>query len=277
MDFSELPGNEALKKRLSVSCQKGTWSHCYLICGPQGSGKRKLANILAQALQCQAADAPCGRCNICRKVKEGIHPDVIMVDDPEKKSVSVELIRQLQADAFVHPNEGRRKIYVIPRAQEMTDNAQNGLLKLIEEPPSYAVFLLLTDNAEKLLATVRSRSVELRMQAPQTQAAELPQTQQFVQAFSRRDRYELTKLLCTMEKMPREQLMQCFGSWKQLLTEAICARWGRPGAQNVQTLGQCRTAQELAAAAAKLQKAMELTAANIGVGHICGWLAASIS
>ena len=275
MDFSELSGNETLKKRLAVSFQKGTWSHCYLICGPQGSGKRTLAKIMAGALQCQVADAPCGHCSACRKIRAGIHPDVIVVDDAEKKTVSVELVRQLQADAFVHPNEGKRKIYVIPRAQDMTESAQNALLKIIEEPPSYAVFLLLTDNAEKLLPTVRSRSVELRLEAVQQQE-ELPQTELFVKAFSQGDRYELTHLLCSMEKMPREQVLRCFAQWKTCLTDGLSARAGMQGTAKAQTLGRSRTAQELAAAAAQLQKAMELTAANIGVGHICGWLAASL-
>ena len=275
MDFSELPGNEALKKRLSVSFQKGTWSHCYLICGPQGSGKRILAKIMAGALQCQAADAPCGRCSACRKIQAGIHPDVIVVDDAEKKTVSVELIRQLQADAFVHPNESKRKIYLIPRAQDMTENAQNALLKIIEEPPSYAVFLLLTDNAEKLLPTVRSRSVELRLEAAEQQS-QLPQVELFVKAYAQKDRYELTHLLCSMEKLQRDQVLQCFAQWKKLLTDGLSARAGMQGTQQAHTLGRSRTAQELAAAAAQLQQAMELTAANIGVGHICGWLAASL-
>lgn len=314
MVFSQLLGNEVLKKRLSGSAQQGKWSHCYVICGPEGSGKRTLAGLMAAAMQCEEAHAPCGHCNICRKVQAGIHPDVITVDDAEKKTVQVELIRQLQADAFVHPNEGKKKIYLIPRAQDMTESAQNALLKLIEEPPSYAVFLLLAANPGKLLSTVRSRSVELRMEPVEQKQAlaflqqkhpeetlqnleaayvrsggflgrslqllqqeALPQTELFGKAFAQKDRYELTKLLASMEKMPRDQVLNCLGSWKQLLTEAISARNAMAADARAQALGSSRTAQELAMAAANIQKAMELTAANIGVGHICGWLAASLS
>lgn len=313
MEFSGLLGNEELKKRLCASFRAGRHSHCYLLCGPDGSGKKTLAAILAQALQCEAAVPPCGRCNICRKINEGIHPDVITVDDPEKKTVPVELVRQLQADAYVHPNEGKRKIYLIPRAQDLSDSAQNALLKLIEEPPAYAVFLLLTTNREKLLPTVRSRSVELRLEpvgwqqaqpwlqsrcgeeVQTLQAAHLRcggflgqtldylkkdthggQTAQFVQAFSSGDRYLLTGLLCSMEKMSRDQLQGCFGQWKHLLADALMVRSGIPGTPEAECLGRSRTAQDLAAAAATIQKAMEHSNANVGTGHICGWLAATL-
>ena len=314
MEFAGLLGNEELKKRLSVSFQKGKHPHCCMICGPEGSGKKTLAAQLSMALQCMAQEAPCGRCNVCRKVQSGIHPDVITIDEPEKKTVSVELIRKLQADAFVHPNEGKFKIYVIPRAHLMTDSAQNALLKLIEEPPFYAVFLLLTTGAEKLLPTVRSRSVELRMQpVPWHEAAvwlhekcpqadeqtlraahmrcggflgqivdyvrakdELPQTKQLVQVFADNDRYATAALLASMEKLPRDQVLVCLSQWKQSLTDALMVRSGVAASAAITRLGRLRTAQDLAQAAQTVQKAMELCAANVGVGHICGWLAASL-
>lgn len=314
MEFSGLLGNEELKKRLSSSFRAGKQSHCYLLCGPEGSGKKTLAAILAQTLQCEAAEPACGHCNICRKIGMGIHPDVITIDDPDKKTVPVELVRQLQADAFVHPNEGKRKIYIIPRAQDLSDSAQNALLKLIEEPPAYAVFLLLTTSREKLLPTVRSRSVELRLEPVSWQQAQpwlqsrcggeslqalqaahlrcggfLGQTlaylqkddhsgqiEQFVQAFSSGDRYLLTGLLCAMEKMSRDQLQGCFARWKQLLADALMVRAGMPGTPEAERLGRSRTAQDLAAAAATIQKAMEHSNANVGTGHICGWLAATL-
>lgn len=314
MEFAGFLGNTVLKQRLRASFQSGRASHCYLLCGPVGSGKRTLAQILAAALQCQGHDVPCGRCGSCRKVLNGSHPDVITIDDPEKKTVSVELIRQLQADAFIRPNEGAKKVYLIPRAQDMTDNAQNALLKLIEEPPSYAVFLLLTDNAEKLLPTVRSRGVELRMEpVPQAEALpwlrgkfpqqthdslqaaylrsggylgqaeallqgtmQLPQTIQFAQSFSARDRYGLTLLLCSMEKQPRDKLLEIFLQWKQLLTDALLVRSGFPGGPEAALLGRSRSAADLAAAANTVQTAMDHCAANVGAGHICGWLSVTL-
>lgn len=314
MEFAGFLGNNALKQRLSASFQAGKASHCYLLCGPEGSGKQTLAAILAAALQCEGHAAPCGRCGPCRKVFANTHPDVITIDDPEKKTVSVELIRQLQADAFIRPNEGVKKVYLIPRAQDMTDNAQNALLKLIEEPPSYAVFLLLTDNADKLLPTVRSRGVELRMEPVPRQEAltwlrqkfpaepqesllaayvrsggylgqaealmqgsmHLPQTVTFAQCIANRDHFGLTLLLCSMEKQPRDKLLEIFLQWKQLLTDALLVRSGLPGGPEAAQLGRSRTAADLAAAADAIQTAMDHCAANVGAGHICGWLSVTL-
>ena len=314
MEFVGFLGNTALKQRLSASFQAGKASHCYLLCGPEGSGKRTLAKILAAALQCEGHTVPCGRCGSCRKVFAGIHPDVIVIDDPEKKTVSVDLIRQLQADAYIRPNEGVKKIYLIPRSQDMTDKAQNALLKLIEEPPSYAVFLLLANNAEKLLPTVRSRAAELRLEPvprneslvwlqerfPQESrdsllaacvrsggylgqaeallqgAVQLPQTAQFAQCFAERDRYGMTLLLCALEKQPREKLLEIFLQWKQLIADALLVRSGIPGGPEAALLGRSRSAADLAAAARTIQTAMDHCSANVGAGHICGWLAVTL-
>jgi len=314
MEFAGFLGNSALKQRLTASFQSGRTSHCYMLCGPEGSGKQTLAQILAAALQCEGHSAPCGRCGPCRKVFANIHPDVVTIDDPEKKTVSVELIRQLQADAYVRPNEGIKKVYLIPRAMDMTDNAQNALLKLIEEPPSYAVFLLLTNNAEKLLPTVRSRAVELRLEpVPRTEALtwlqgkfpqeapdslqaaylrsggylgqaaallegaiQLPQTTQFAHCYADRDRYGMTLLLCSLEKQPRDKLLEIFLQWKQLVTDALLVRSGIPGGPEAAQLGRTRSAADLASAARTLQTAMDHCAANVGTGHICGWLSVTL-
>ncbi len=314
MEFAGFLGNAELKRRLSASFEAGRTSHCYLLCGPGGSGKRTLAKLLAQALQCTERETPCGRCAQCRKVLTDSHPDVIRVDDPEKKTVYVDLIRRLQADAYIRPNEGRHKVYVIPRAQNMNESAQNALLKLIEEPPSYAVFLLLTDNADKLLPTVRSRCAVLRLepvpraaamtwlaaqcpgksqdalaaayvrsggylgQARDMLAGELtqPQTAQFAEAFAAHDGFSMIQLLCAMEKLPRDRLLEILLQWKQLLTDALTVRAGLPGGELAMAMGQGRTARDLAAAAETVQKAMDACNANIGTGHICGWLAAEL-
>ena len=164
MGFEGLLGNERLKENLKNSLKKGHISHFYLICGPAGSGKHTLARLLAAAILCQGEDKPCLRCHACRKVLDGSHPDFITVDDPEKKTVPVDLIRQARADIYVQPNESEHKIYLFPRAQDMGIPSQNALLKVLEEPPSYGVFILLTDNPERLLPTVRSRCTELALQ-----------------------------------------------------------------------------------------------------------------
>ena len=163
MGFEGLLGNDQLKENLLAARRKNRLSHFYLLSGPRGSGKHTLANLLAAAILCKEPDGPCGVCRSCRKVLSGSHPDYITIDDPTKKTVPVDLIREARADIFVRPNESDRKIYLFPRAQDMGIPGQNALLKVLEEPPSYGVFLLLTDNPEKLLPTVRSRCTELKL------------------------------------------------------------------------------------------------------------------
>ena len=162
MRFPGFYGNESLRSRLSAA-QRGGLSHCYILVGPEGSGKKTLSRILAATYQCSGnGEAPCGLCSNCYKIFGGGHPDVITVDS-EKATLPISVIRDMQADAYIRPNEGRRKVYLIPRAHDMQPPAQNALLKLLEEPPSYCAFILMTDNAEKLLPTVRSRAVELNL------------------------------------------------------------------------------------------------------------------
>ena len=157
MGFDELLGNDRLKQNLTGSLARGRFSHFYLISGPAGSGKKTLARLLAAAALCAGSRKPCLQCSHCRKVMAGTHPDFITVDDPEKRYVPIDLVRSATADMYIQPNEAERKIYMFPRAQDMQIPSQNALLKILEEPPAYGVFFLLTDNANKMLPTVRSR------------------------------------------------------------------------------------------------------------------------
>lgn len=174
MDASLLAGNGPLKRQLDAQTAKRGFSHAYILAGPAGSGKRTLARILAAALVCsgQAEEhRPCRRCGGCKKVFSGIHPDVIAVGD-DGKDLSVAQVRALRADAYIRPNEARRKVYLLHNAQSMNPSAQNAMLKLLEEGPAYAAFLLLTDNAAALLPTVRSRCETLTLSPVAPEEAE---------------------------------------------------------------------------------------------------------
>lgn len=314
MEFSGFLGNVSLKARLSASFDRGRVSHSYLLCGPAGSGKRTFSSHLAAALQCRQHAAPCGNCPQCRKVYAGTHPDVIIVDDPEKKTVPVDLIRQARSDAFILPNEGNKKIYIFPRAQDMNENAQNALLKIMEEPPPYGVFLLLTDNAEKMLPTIRSRCVELRMEpVPKEQALDwlsrkhpdrpredllgayrrsggylgqaeillqgeeiLPQTAEFAQYCQSGNKLALTQLLASMEKLSRDQLSQILRQWLQLITDALQCRSGIAVSRQAAEIANVQTARSLMENANILRKALACCDANVGGGHICGWLSVTL-
>ncbi len=157
MRLDALAGNAALKEQLSAQEKGRGLSHAYLISGPAGSGKRTLARLLAAAMVCTGAgEKPCGGCAACRKVFGGIHPDVIQVG-ADGKDISVGQAREARSDAYIRPNEGERKVYLFHNAQDMTPAAQNALLKLLEEGPAYAAFLLLAENPGSVLTTIRSR------------------------------------------------------------------------------------------------------------------------
>ncbi|MDE6107129.1 MAG: DNA polymerase III subunit delta [Oscillospiraceae bacterium] len=158
MKLTQLAGNEALKKQLSAQAEGRGLSHAYLISGPAGSGKKTLARLMAAAMVCTGAgEAPCGTCPACKKALGNIHPDIITVAGEDGKDISVGQARALRSDAYIRPNEADRKVYLIMDAQNMNTSAQNAVLKLLEEGPPYAAFLLLTDNLGALLPTIRSR------------------------------------------------------------------------------------------------------------------------
>lgn len=312
MSFDTLIGNERLKQRLSTALSQGRLSHSYLISGPAGSGKHTLAKLLAAALQCTEANKPCCRCAQCRKVLEGIHPDVITVDDPEKKTISIKLVRNVSSDLYIRPNEGKKKIYLFPRGQDLRADSQNTLLKCIEEPPPYGAFIFLSEYSEQLLTTIRSRCVELRMSPlsddlirselhrrfpngdPETlsaaqlrsegylgkaitlveeKSALLPQTEAFIRAYSGGDPAALLSVLVPMEKMKREQLRVIFPEWLMLISAALRVRNGLPSPHPLcNGLAASRSTAALLRGADVIREAIELTEANVGPAHICGAL-----
>lgn len=184
MDLNALAGNAPLKRQLSLETARRGLSHAYIVSGPTGSGRHTLAHLLAAALVCtseNSAAAPCGRCAGCRKALSGIHPDVISVSGEDGKDLTVAQVRALRADAYIRPNEAARKVYLVESAHTMNQSAQNAMLKLLEEGPAYAAFLLLTENAAALLPTVRSRCEVLTLSPVSVQEAEAYLTARFPQ------------------------------------------------------------------------------------------------
>jgi len=161
-DFQNIIGNELVVKQLQNAIRQQKVSHAYLMCGEAGSGKRMMAEAFAKALLCEAGGiCACGTCKSCKQAESGNHPDIRIVVR-EKASLGVKEIReQVTADAQIKPYSSNYKVYIIDEADKMTEEAQNALLKTIEEPPEYAVFLILTPKREALLPTVLSRCITL--------------------------------------------------------------------------------------------------------------------
>ena len=309
MSFDGLLGNERLKENLRMSVGRGRISHFYLISGPTGSGKHTLAKLLSAAILCQGDNKPCLSCNACRKVMGNNHPDCITVTDPDHKTVAVDIVRDARADMYVMPNESDRKVYIFP--QELRVEGQNALLKILEEPPEYGVFSLLSDNPEKLLPTVRSRCAELTLLAlpesvmrqalkaefPDTDEESLaaaimrsggylgqakalleagavsPQTERFVHSFATRNVTELLQVLVPMEKWKRDQAIPEWQVWLQLLTDALTCHAGQKATSPLsRQLSETRSSQELLQAIETLQRMIEYAQGNISVAAICGYL-----
>ena len=161
--FNDIIGHDEIIRHLKNAIKSGKVSHSYLITGEAGSGKKMIARSFAAALQCEKGTAePCMVCDSCKKAIGNNHPDIIFVKNEKPTVISVDEIReQVIHDVVIRPYYSKYKIYIIPEAGFMTPAAQNALLKTIEEPPEYAVILLLTKNPEMLLPTILSRCVRL--------------------------------------------------------------------------------------------------------------------
>ncbi len=165
--FKDVVGHRNIIKYIESAVSADAVSHAYILNGERGSGKKMLANLFAMSLQCQNREAngdACGKCQSCRQAVNGNQPDIIRVTHEKPNTISVDDIReQVNNDIVIKPYSSRYKIYIIPEADLMSVQAQNALLKTIEEPPEYAVIMLLTENADTLLPTIRSRCVMMKL------------------------------------------------------------------------------------------------------------------
>ncbi len=164
--FKDIIGQEQIKDHLTHTIEQGKISHAYVINGERFSGKEFIANVFAMALQCEHPDGvePCQQCHSCKQALSGNQPDIIRVTHEKPNTIGVDDIRtQINTDIAIKPYSSPRKIYMIQEGEKMTAQAQNALLKTLEEPPAYAVILILTTNMDALLPTILSRCVVLNM------------------------------------------------------------------------------------------------------------------
>ena len=163
--FADIIGQEQLKEHLQNAISTNKVSHAYIINGERSSGKEFIARIFAMTLQCEKGETePCGECHSCKQAMSNNQPDIIYIGHEKPNTIGVEDIRgQINNDIGIKPYSSPRKIYIMNEGEKMTVQAQNALLKTLEEPPEYAVILILTTNVEALLPTILSRCVVLNM------------------------------------------------------------------------------------------------------------------
>ena len=303
--WSELAGNRRLKEQLSIQEEGRGLSHAYILCGPKGSGRHTLARLLAAALVCTApaGQRPCGICPHCKKAAGGIHPDITAVTGPgEGKPITVDQIRAIRSDAYVRPNEAERKVYILENAEQLNSSAQNAMLKLLEEGPAYAAFLLIADNGGGLLQTVRSRCEQLDL-APLSPAECLDKLQKMfhgkpaeelqraardcqgilgraVEELSGTDSGQLeqtaAQLADALESGTEWQLFQASMALERGPKEGVIPLLDRTRALVVDRLPASAQKKRLLRAADLLEQLRQGAALNANPGQLAGWLCAGL-
>ena len=272
--------NSTWGKAIRAAVQNGRLSHAVILAGE--GDKVQAARYIAAAHLCRAdSGRPCLQCNACRKVLDRIHPDVTEVQDSERKELPVETIRALRQDAYIRPNEGERKVYLFTDCAQLNERDQNVLLKIVEEGPPYAAFVFCADAVHALLPTIRSRCVELRMDAPPLDAEEGEAAAELCRVIARREPLALTAHLTALEnrRLKREQLLPMVeGAW-QISADALLSRCGKPGACGEAARMLCHAFDRR-----QLQKLTDLFRRycdecqyNVGVGHVLGALGAELA
>jgi DNA polymerase III delta' subunit len=157
MAFKDVVGNERIKRILKLALERGRVPNSLLFCGPEGVGKKAMALTLAKTLNClNLTTDSCDECPSCEAIDKGVHPDV-MVIAAEKQEIKIEQTRFLKQMAYLRPMTGKKRVFIVVDASEMSDPAANSLLKVLEEPPPYAHLILVTASPFLLFPTILSR------------------------------------------------------------------------------------------------------------------------
>ena len=240
----------------------GVLSHAYLVTGGGEESRRRFAGELARAYVCRQGPPGCGACRDCVKAQAGNHPDITTLSPLEgKKEISVDQARALRADAYIRPNEAARKVYLIDPADALNPAAQNVLLKVVEEGPAYAAFLLLAAQPGGVLETLRSRC-ELLALPPEEDApdpAQWERAEKLAALLLEGDEWALAEFLTGLEnaKPKSGEVLDLFALTERALAPALA-----------------REPKKAAPALARLRPFRALRPYNVGAGHLLGALEA---
>ena len=280
--------NQRLYDRIRAAADRGALHHALLLTGPKGSGKGELARFIAAAMECTAEQGkPCGACPACRKVFSGIHPDVITVHDDSHKTLPVETVREVCADAYIRPNEGQRKIYLFDDCTQLDSRCQDILLKTVEEGPRYAAFLFLSENAAAILPTIRSRCAALSLRGEADDGAgenaSLTRALALTETLALGKEGPLAAHLCSLEsaKLQRQDLTDLFADTREIVAAALLLQYGRESpeiyGETPKKLAKKLTNHQLNAIIEMLTRYHDESALPIGIGHALGALSAELS
>lgn len=273
----QLAGEPRLARQIREAAARGSLSHAVII-----SGRGDLAaaaRFIAAAMECEGTgERPCGECGPCRKVLKGAHPDVITVEDPEHKNIAVDILRQKVADAYILPNEGKRKIYCFPDCGRLDPKAQNVLLKVLEEGPPHAAFLFCAENSAVLLPTIRSRAEEWKL-APAPEDVYSEGARRLCALLCEGKTPAIVNFCVGLEnsKMSREELGELLSSARDLMAAALTACYTGAGEKQALQMARQMGKRRLAADIEILERLARQCAYNISVGHLAGALAAALT
>ncbi|NLT14486.1 MAG: hypothetical protein GXY05_09100 [Clostridiales bacterium] len=249
----------------------GAFSHAYILWGGSEAGQDEFAWKLAAAIVCANPDEkPCLTCPHCQKATRRIHPDIITIDrNPEAREIYVDQIRALREDAVIMPNEASKKVYILYHAGSMNVYAQNAILKLLEDPPVSAAFILIADNPAELLPTVRSRCVVLSAdRRSETAPGQLRDDAiAFYKALTGSP-IELAELSFVLEKLEK-------GAFAEFITDARAFLISKMKSR-LNGAGEAPAPGYIMKAVTVLERAREYLDNNVSLGHITGMICAEL-
>ena len=278
-----LPPEDPAAIRIRRAAARDALSHALVFTG--GAARLDAARYAAAAFECTGAGTrPCGDCPACRKVIQDIHPDVITVRDDQHKNIAVDVVRAIRSDAYIRPNEGRRKVYLFPDCALLTEQDQNVLLKIVEEGPPYAAFLFCAESTAAVLPTLRSRCVELRTGAGGEAApAGLAQPEELLcRALGAHRRGAVTEAAVRLEKkrLTREDLAALLERGREWAAAALLAEYGHPPRDEDREialfLAKNLTKKQIMRTIDLFEKYRRECVYNVGPGHMLGALAVEL-
>lgn len=251
MNFGRLRINESIKRQLSSAIDSGTLSHAILLTGGSEKDRKALALHIAEALLCEGKDKPCMKCRSCLKIKAGTHPDVFIISGEagKQRSIKIDDVREIRQKAYILPNEAPFQIFIILEASCMGEEAQNALLKILEEPPEASRFILASRSRDDLRQTILSRVTAFSVSeesAEKENPKALSAAENILKATAERDEYKIIMASGALEKN-RKLFKSSLEIMITLLSGAAASRYRRTddGDETKKKLAQAFTDAQL--------------------------------